>query len=326
MPYTAPSNSLLPDVPLDFDPTLTAYLMTLNARLNQLFQTFNIPGLVTNVTATANTFVVVLSWNATKQATLYRIYRNTTGDFSSALVIGNVAASKTGVATLTYQDGQDQPTATRYYWITGVNERGIEGPKSAMVTVQYYDGNAVLQRLAIGDGARAGDHGIAIGVEANSENVSFSQAYGYQATDEFNYEVTFGSPAIPVEVFGFTSGFEGQKFRIFAQEQNLLIGTGASTLSTQFFEASDIVLGISTRVTVVIPTATTFTVTLETDATVLAVGVSTALDTTDKGTLNCPTRSSVGQAVRITPNLAPLAATGRVRITAYFYRLEVPTS
>lgn len=125
---------IFPDPPLEGTPEWIAWAQEMTAYLNQLAQTFSVPSLVTGVSATAGQTVVRLRWRADVDATKFRIYRNTTGDFNSADIIAEVPASKTGVRELTYQDGLGSPEA-RYYWIAGVNEIGREGPKSAMVTI-----------------------------------------------------------------------------------------------------------------------------------------------------------------------------------------------
>ncbi len=129
------STGLFPDPPLDGDPTWVAWAQDITEKMGQLFVTLTVPGVVTNVSATANATTIFIQWNALHGVNLYRVYRNTTGDFASATVIQNVAASKTGIAIMTTQDSQDTTTSARYYWIQGVNERGAAGPQSQMVTI-----------------------------------------------------------------------------------------------------------------------------------------------------------------------------------------------
>ncbi len=185
---------IFPDPPLSGPPEWVAWARELSGFLSVFVQTFNIPGLVTDVTATANSVATIVSWNSTKQAVRYRVHRNSTGDFATSQVLDEVAASKRGVRRLTYQDTADQDTPTRYYWITGINEMGREGPQSAMVSVTNYSNsgddafaigvNAVAsgdQAAAIGVEAEAsGDQSIAIGVEAEASGEA-STAIGFQA-------------------------------------------------------------------------------------------------------------------------------------------------
>lgn len=134
-----PFNSLLPDVPLLQDPLATGYLQELNDSLNRTFQTFNVPGLITGVTATATGTRVFIQWNADSATSTYRVYRNTTGDFSTATVVASIGASRTGVQQLSAQDVNDLTIPALYYWVQGVNQRGIAGPQSAMVTVVNFE-------------------------------------------------------------------------------------------------------------------------------------------------------------------------------------------
>lgn len=129
------STGLFPDPPLDGDPTWVAWAQDITEKMGQLFVTLTVPGVVTNVSATANATTIFIQWNALPGVSLYRVYRNTTGSFASATVIQNVAASKTGISIMTTQDSADTTTSSRYYWIQGVNERGAAGPQSQMVTI-----------------------------------------------------------------------------------------------------------------------------------------------------------------------------------------------
>ena len=105
------------------------------------------------------------------------------------------------------------------------------------------------------------------------------------------------------------------------------IAAGAFTDTTIQIPANAVVLAVSVRVTVVIPTATTFTVTAATAATVYSTtAVSTAANTTDKGTFSGSSYSATAQSVRITPNLVPAANSGRVRVTIHYYEITPPTS
>jgi hypothetical protein len=293
---------------------------------SQFVLDFDPPGPVRQVTGTANNFGIVLTWVAAKKASGYQIYRGMTGDFVLAKLIHILYASKTKVATYNYFDVGDSVTPSRFYWIVPINERGDAGPRSQMLEVSnmfIVDATGV----AVGTGSAAGTEGVAVGVGADTSGFTESQAYGYQAVPEFNNEVVFGSTAAQVDIFGFVAGANGQKFRIFAQEQLLTIAAAASTDSTAFFDAQDIVLAVNVRVTVAIPTAATFNVTLTTTGTTLnTAAVSTAANSTDLGTNNCPVRSTAAQGVTITPDVPPAANTGRVRITAYCYRIATATS
>ncbi len=134
-----PFNPLLPDVPLLQDPLATGYLQELNDALNRTFQTFNVPGLITGVTATATGTRVFIQWNSDSASSVYRVYRNIVGDFNTATVVASVGASRTGVAQLSTQDVNDLTQPQLFYWVQGVNQRGEVGPQSAMQTVVNFE-------------------------------------------------------------------------------------------------------------------------------------------------------------------------------------------
>ena len=78
-------------------------------------------------------------------------------------------------------------------------------------------------------------------------------------------------------------------------------------------------LDVSVRVTVAIPTATSFTVTGSTSTTAFnTAAVSTAVDTTNKGNLNCPYNNGAAQTIRITPNETPADNSGWMRVTIWY--------
>lgn len=106
------------------------------------------------------------------------------------------------------------------------------------------------------------------------------------------------------------------------------IAAAATTDTAIQIPLDAVVFAVSVRVTVVIPTAATFTVTGATSGTQFDVagGVSTAATTTDVGTRNCPYKNGAAQAIRITPNAVPAANSGRVRVTIHYYTITPATS
>lgn len=106
------------------------------------------------------------------------------------------------------------------------------------------------------------------------------------------------------------------------------IAAAATTDTAIQIPTDAVVFGVSVRVTVVIPTAATFTVTGTTSGTQFDVagGVNVAANTTDVGTRNCPYKNGAAQTIRITPNLTPAANTGRVRVTIHYYTITPATS
>lgn len=109
--------------------------------------------------------------------------------------------------------------------------------------------------------------------------------------------------------------------------ESLAIAAAATTDSAFTVPAGAILLSASVRVTTVIPTAATFTVTTATGGTTLnTAAVSTAANSTDAGTAAGASYRSAATKIRITPNLTPATATGVVRICAYYFQVTPPTS
>lgn len=121
-------------------------------------------------------------------------------------------------------------------------------------------------------------------------------------------------------------GLNDQAIQILQLTEELTILAAGSTDSAMNIPANVHVFGVSTRVTTVIPTAANFSVTGAATGTVFSASVSTALGSTDKGITNTPYLNGAAQAIRITPNLVPGAATGKVRITIHYMDITVPTS
>lgn len=121
----------------------------------------------------------------------------------------------------------------------------------------------------------------------------------------------------------------GQSVNVDSLTELLTIAAAAFTDTTIQFPAGCIPLGASVRVTVAIPTATTFNVGNSTNATFWASGVNVAIDTTDKGTRHGADSVNpilTAQAVRITPSSTPATNVGRVRVTLHFLTITPPTS
>ena len=120
----------------------------------------------------------------------------------------------------------------------------------------------------------------------------------------------------------------GQGIGIDQLDELTTIAAAATTDTTIQIPANVIVLGVSVRVTTVIPTAATFTVIGTTSSTAFQTGanVSTAATTTDAGTKSCPYLNTTAQTIRITPNAQPADNSGRVRVTIHYIKITPPTS
>lgn len=109
--------------------------------------------------------------------------------------------------------------------------------------------------------------------------------------------------------------------------ESLTIAAAATTVGATTIPAGAILLAVSVRVTTVIPTASTFTVTTTAGGTTLnTAAVSTASGSTDPGTAAGALYKSSSSTVTITPNLTPGAATGVVRLQYYYLQVTPPTS
>lgn len=105
------------------------------------------------------------------------------------------------------------------------------------------------------------------------------------------------------------------------------IAAAATTDTTITMPAGALVLGVSVRVTTVIPTATTFTVGDSGSAARFSTAaVSVAATSTDAGTKAGAYYNASALAVRITPNGTPADNTGRVRVTIHYILVTPPTS
>jgi len=111
----------------------------------------------------------------------------------------------------------------------------------------------------------------------------------------------------------------GQQISYKSLTELTTIAAAATTTTTIAIPANVIVKAVSVRVTVLIPTAATFTVIGDTSTTAFnTAAVPVAAGSTDKGNLNCPYNNGVAQTIRITPSATPADTTGRVRVTIWY--------
>lgn len=105
------------------------------------------------------------------------------------------------------------------------------------------------------------------------------------------------------------------------------IAAAATTDTAIQMPAAAIILGVSVRVTVVIPTATNFTVGDSGSAARFSTAaVSVTANSTDPGTKAGAYYNASALSVRITPDGTPAANTGRVRVTIMYIDVTPPTS
>ncbi len=121
-------------------------------------------------------------------------------------------------------------------------------------------------------------------------------------------------------------GENGQFLNIKSLTELTTIAAAATTTTTIQIPADAQVIGVSVRVTVVIPTAATFTCGVSGTAARYGTGISTAANTTAKGMIDGIRYYAAATGILITPNLTPAANTGRVRVTIYYLEMTAPTS
>jgi len=161
---------------------------------------------------------------------------------------------------------------------------------------------------------------------------SFFRAYqtAAHAGDFLSYLTQADVPLFKVDkdgVVGLTGLANGQILNVQTLTELTTIAAAPTTDTAIQIPAFALVLSVDVRVTVVIPTAATFTVTgVTTGAFNTGTSVSTAANTTDKGTKAGAFYSATTQSIRITPNLTPAANTGRVRVTIRYIDVTAATS
>lgn len=127
---------------------------------------------------------------------------------------------------------------------------------------------------------------------------------------------------------GMVPGTDGQLCQIKSLTELVTIAAAATSTSTIQMPANAIILAVSARVTVAIPTAATFTVGDAGSAARFNTGASmlVAAGTTNVGTKAGAYYNATAAGILITPNLTPGTAVGRVRVTIHYIEVTAPTS
>lgn len=108
----------------------------------------------------------------------------------------------------------------------------------------------------------------------------------------------------------------------------------SNTVDTTILPANSLILAVTARVTVAIPTATTFTIGDATQASRFATGVAVAVNTQAVGFLhwnpavasdNLGPRQTANAGIRVTPNSTPGNANGRVRLYVAYLAFAAPS-
>ena len=173
-------------------------------------------------------------------------------------------------------------------------------------------------------GFSANSGGILMGGKA----ISFSNGGGAPSLIQDASDILalkdVGNTATAFRVYAGNGGFIAN---VQSVTESLTIAAAATTVSVTSIPANAILLGVSVRVTTVIPTAATFTYATTVGATALSTAaVSTSANSTDPGTAAGASYRAAATTVTITPNVTPGAATGVVRLQYYYLQITPPTS
>lgn len=123
------------------------------------------------------------------------------------------------------------------------------------------------------------------------------------------------------------NGANGQLATVQHLTELTTIAAAATTDTAIQLPANAVILGVSVRTTVVIPTAATYTVGDSGSAARFnTAAVSAAANSTDPGTKAGAYYNASATAVRITPNATPGNNSGRVRVTIHYLSVTPPTS
>lgn len=118
----------------------------------------------------------------------------------------------------------------------------------------------------------------------------------------------------------------GQRCSLRGLTELTTIAAAATTDTTIQIPENSILMAVSVRVTVLIPTAASFTYGIAGATARFGTGILVAAGTTSPGTLGSPLHYASATAVRFTPNLTPGDNSGRVRVTIWYFDSTPPTS
>lgn len=136
------------------------------------------------------------------------------------------------------------------------------------------------------------------------------------------------SATVRASQFQNANSTNGQSFNAFLTLTELTtIAATPTTDTTIQMPANSVVLAVSVRVTVAIPTATTFTVGDSGSAARFSTAaVSVNINSTDPGNKAAAYYNASALSIRITPNGTPANNAGRVRVTIYYMTSTPPNS
>lgn len=121
-------------------------------------------------------------------------------------------------------------------------------------------------------------------------------------------------------------GNNSQTLGIKSLSELYTVPASADGYSTIQLPTNTLIIGVSYRVTTVIPTATTFSVGIALNKTKYGTGISTAAGTTNVSLSNSIHYNTSATSLLITPSATPGAATGVIRLTLRYIDMAAATS
>ena len=303
---------------------------------------------------TSGAFALTLTATATTNVTLPTsgtLYGTASGSITSAQLLASLS-DETGTGSLVFS------TAPTFSGILTVNNGSVisVGTSGALLSLRYdasnrsdFFVNSSGGLSIVGSGS---DKSVAItGTFSVSSHVTlegvtstgatgtgklvfdtaptFSTTIAVNGASTLGGDCTFGGNLLSSSTLSIKTNAmaNGQAMNFDSLTEVTTVAAAATSDTTFSLPANAVIFSVSVRVTTAIPTAATFTVTGATSGTTFnTAAVAVAANTTDVGTKAGAFFNSASQKVRITPNLTPLANTGRVRVTAHYYTITAPTS
>lgn len=255
---------------------------------------------------------------------------NATASGTSGVAVGDTATASGASSTAI---GRDASALSDGSTAVGTQaEAGFTFSANGSVAFGQNATTDALRSIAIGlqsiVGFNAGDgqYGIAIGAFTDVEH-DYAICLGRSAESSAANQLTIGWTSSYITEQRLQVGGNGQFAHVTTSSQLLTIAAAPTTDSTIQIPLNSILKFVSVRTRTAIPTAATYTVTGATTGTVFnTAAVSTAAGSTDKGNAAGAYYNGAAQFIRITPNMAPAAGTGQVRITICYEDVTPPTS
>jgi hypothetical protein len=162
---------------------------------------------------------------------------------------------------------------------------------------------------------------------SRSRRVKFTAEGGVSvgAGAECGEGVILATTAMDAPEFRQNGGASGQLCAIKSLTEVVVIAAAAFTDSTIQIPAEALVIAVSVRANVQIPTAVTYDVGVAGATTRYGTAISDVAGTTAKGTLAGILYYAAATSIRITPNATPSSNTGRIRVTIHYIEVTPPS-